>query len=639
METPLRILLMMNLSLATGGAILYFLQRWVGKVPHGTSTTLLLLCLLMPAAGHFNPLEPIQNAKVSAQEYLGSTLSPPVLPGEDLESLPQAFPAITTTVEESEPFQWAEILRVLLVLGIFAFSLRWLILYARLQRILRSCVVHKTFNKFKLLVHPKLSHPFSTFQGFTPVIVLPQNLLNSSDKLWVLRHELQHVRQGDLYLTFILELLVPLTYFNPIFWWWKANLKESMEFSCDARIIRKYPEQKKEYAHALINVAEQSLRRTPSFNLCAGMASLGREDQSMLTRRIKMIVTKKKLKPWQTIVSGGLVALASTLAFSAGVPMKTTPRGLPEASRTRIKEILVDGIRTAGSKRGHLIVTNPKTGEVLYAKGFARDGAELEDDYLSTPYAPHSLMKPVITALALEAGRTKLDSVHDCKGGVLKIGDKEYKDYRNFKRLTTRETLIHSSNVCGIRIAQTLSNEDLATGLQKFGFGSGSKANAFSGAAGGFLRDYPESEAQYYAPNLTIGYHAIFTTPLEVTQAYGALFNGGEFIAPATDSKSTARRRVLSPEVAEQIKKTLAEVVDEGTGSRARDPNLAIAGKTSSSPGAPYDLNNRMSFIGAAPAKSPTVLVYVTLDGAEKGKSTGSKHAAPIARKILTLLE
>lgn len=640
MSDLLRLLSMMNIAIAGGGVILFILQRWFGKIAHRTSTVLFLLCLLMPLAGQMSPVKPIQEAKVSAQEFLGSTLSPPVLPEEGpVDSLPasSAEPEQTST---SPSIPWEKAMELFYLMGAVYFLGRFLFLYLRLQSDLRSCLQLKVFRNLRILVQSRPTSPFSTYQGLTPVVVLPQELLSSPERGWILRHEFQHIRQGDLLLTHFLELLTALCFLNPLFWWWKRSLTESMEFACDDRIITKYPQQRKDYAYALITVAENTLTYKSSSNLCAGMASLGRDGQSILTRRIKMIVTKKKIKPWQAITSAGFVALASTLAFSAGVPSKKKlPEELSESLRQKIRDSLLSGIRRSGATKGHAIITNPKTGKVMFAKGFSASGEELEDDYLSTPYSPHSLMKPIITALALEAGKTQLSTMHECKDGRLIIGGKEYKDYRNFEKLSTREAMVQSSNVCSIRVAQSLTNRELYEGLKNFGFGSGSVVKDFSGAAEGLLRQPSKSETEHFSANLTIGHRSIFTTPLEVTQAYGALFNGGELFEPSLSPRSKPGRRVISQKTSMDLRTVLSEVVQSGTGSNAKDPDLQIGGKTSSSPGAPYDLNNRMSFIGAAPAEDANYLVYVTLDGSEKGKSTGGKHAAPVVREILKILQ
>ncbi|MBT4792583.1 MAG: hypothetical protein HON90_13505, partial [Halobacteriovoraceae bacterium] len=604
-----RIFFMLNLSIFVGGGTLFFIKKWLGRINHYVSVLMLTICLVSPVLGYINPVLKIQKAKFSAQEYLDLTLNPPVLPGEgNLKPLP----VFTQTLEASSELltiDWINVLKKVFYLGVIFFLGSFFSRYIYLQYLLSKSDRFKKYKHVRILIGEKVSSPFSTLFGLYPVIVLPKYLINKKEYKWVLRHEFQHIRQGDVYLNLLLEILKAFCFFNPMIWWWIKDLKESMEFSCDEQLTKKFPTKKKEYAYALLEVAEKSLELNVIKNLCAGMASLGREEQQILSRRIKMIAKKKKMNSKHVVFSVGLLTVVSTFAFASGIPpLNLEHDNLPQDVSSEVKELLVKGVKGAHAKQGYVVITRPKTGEVLYAKGFSREGKDLNDDFLSVPYSPWSLMKPLLTALAIDKKATLPSSLHSCENGKLKIGKKSYRDYKPFKFLTTEDALVKSSNVCNIKVSQKLSNKELIVGLESFGFGKGSIVEDYPSASKGILRKYQGENKIYQAPNLVIGYHAIFTTPLELSQAYGALLNDGILHSPTQKGNTALSRRIITSKTASALKSMLRKVVTNGTGQRAKDSLLEIGGKTASSPGAPYDFSARVSFIGAAPIGNPEFL-------------------------------
>lgn len=634
-----KLFLILNFSLAMGGLTLWGVKKWLGRVNHFASLGMLMIALTAPLIGQYSPINKIQQFKFSAQEFLDLTLNPPVLPGEDFIKSPPAITVNKKIEKMSTPVEWEHYIYGAYIIGVCIFLVIFFSKFLFLQWSLLREKKIKKFGKTKLITSKLFHSPFSTVLGLSPVVVIPSSLVNQKELKWILRHEFQHIKQGDIYLNIILALLNSIFFFNPLIWWWSKDLKESMEFACDEKIGQLYPKQKKEYVNALLNIAERSLNLKIIGNLCAGMTSLGREEQQALTRRIMMIAKKRKLKSWHVVLSGWFLVTATTIAFSAGVPeLKILHNQLSSEISKQVKKELLAGLKKSQAKRGYIVITEPQSGKVIYAKGFDQKGKDLDSDFLSMPYAPFSLLKPVLTSMAIDQGKTHPQSIHNCENGKMRIGAKEYTDYKPFKALTTEDAIVLSSNICNIKVTQKLSTPTLIKGLKEFGFGNGSFSSSYPTGGRGLIREYQGAQKVYQAPNFVFGYHAIYTTPLELTQAYGAILNGGILYSPHGTGGDIESRRVISEETSRHMRSILKKVVENGTGRLAKDTTLMIGGKTASSPGAPFDANARVSFIGAAPIDAPKFLVYVFVDEAKKPGRTGGRVAAPITKNILKVL-
>jgi cell division protein FtsI (penicillin-binding protein 3) len=150
---------------------------------------------------------------------------------------------------------------------------------------------------------------------------------------------------------------------------------------------------------------------------------------------------------------------------------------------------------------------------------------------------------------------------------------------------------------------------------------------------------------------LAIGYE-IAVTPVQLALAYGAIANGGELLEPALvreirapDGSLVYRRqrrvvrRVMSADVARQLRDILVETVAHGTAAQAELPSFVVAGKTGTARriqyGAGYGRNEyTASFVGLFPGRDPQYVILVKLDD-PTSSIFGGAAAAPVSRAIL----
>jgi cell division protein FtsI (penicillin-binding protein 3) len=311
-------------------------------------------------------------------------------------------------------------------------------------------------------------------------------------------------------------------------------------------------------------------------------------------------------------------------------------------------EALKNAIEATAARGGDLLVTDPRTGEIL-ALVSLRDGRPNHMAALNTPFEPGSTLKPFTTAALLRLERASLGDTLDTSGGRWESHGRILRDVHVVDRPTLAEALQRSSNVAIARAAEALAPEEHYEALRDFGFGVATGVD-LPGEAAGTLRR-PREWSRQSSASLAIGYE-IAVTPLQLTMAYGALANGGVLMEPrivrelrdergrvVRTLEPRAVRRVIPEEVALEINRVLVGAVEDGTGSQARLASFSVAGKSGTSraymasggyeTGAYY-----ASFAGFFPAEDPQLVVFVRLDRPQ-GAYFGGATAAPVTRATM----
>lgn len=186
-----------------------------------------------------------------------------------------------------------------------------------------SFCLHK-INNIHIIFNNKFNIPFCWGYFNTHFILLPHALLSNHQEITLsLKHELQHIRQGDTNWLHIIEIFKCIFFWNPFIWQWSKLLSELQELSCDETIIlnnRMMPAAT--YAQCLINIAKDNLQATPHHVL--GIHKL---TKSFLYRRVNMLFqykpyTIKKISTSLTYIV--LSFVATTVAFALNNTHLTT---------------------------------------------------------------------------------------------------------------------------------------------------------------------------------------------------------------------------------------------------------------------------------------------------------------------------
>ncbi|MFQ5537094.1 MAG: penicillin-binding transpeptidase domain-containing protein [Gemmatimonadota bacterium] len=329
---------------------------------------------------------------------------------------------------------------------------------------------------------------------------------------------------------------------------------------------------------------------------------------------------------------------------TGGSVVLTLDMDLQEIARQALEE----AIENSEARGGDVLVTDPHTGEVL-ALVSIRDGQTAALSAINTPYEPGSTLKPFTVAGLLSAGLVSLSDSVDVGEGSWRVAGRTLHDVHAEGRMTVADALRVSSNVGIAKVASAFTPGQQYEILRDFGFGVPTGIE-IPGEVGGTLRR-PNRWSAQSPVSLAIGYE-ISVTPLQMAMAYGALANGGVLMQarlvrevrdaggePVERFEPVAVRRVVDPRVARMVSRVLVDVVEDGTGTRARMGAFRVAGKSGTSRAYSVDDGYQSgayysSFVGFFPADDPQLVVLVKLDR-PKGSYYGGSVAAPVTRTTM----
>lgn len=156
----------------------------------------------------------------------------------------------------------------------------------------------------RLLVNPAVPCPMAAGL-FQPTVLLPTEEMDPGDLSCVLRHELTHLKRGDLWYRLVLLAAACLHWFNPLVWLLLRQAWADLELRCDDEVLRAAPpEQRRAYSEAILACIRQGQGRAPV------LTTYFRGGKGSLARRFANILTPGKKR-------GGALVLAATLAATA----------------------------------------------------------------------------------------------------------------------------------------------------------------------------------------------------------------------------------------------------------------------------------------------------------------------------------
>ena len=97
-----------------------------------------------------------------------------------------------------------------------------------------------------------------------PVLVLPKEQYDSEDLFFILKHELVHLKRGDVYLKLLFVTVNAIHWFNPIIWIMQKEAVIDMELSCDEKVTQGASyELRKAYTETLLSMLhKRCVRKT-----------------------------------------------------------------------------------------------------------------------------------------------------------------------------------------------------------------------------------------------------------------------------------------------------------------------------------------------------------------------------------------
>jgi beta-lactamase regulating signal transducer with metallopeptidase domain len=619
------------------------------------SQILFVLSILVPIVLKALPSEAIKGVPSNAFQVYSDGMT---APASDKNSTLQVPTQHSTQIIEKPVYvpNYSLILISLWIIGVCYFISKFLKNYLKIKHTLQSSIPLKQNGRIKIVTSSKVFVPFSVRLNSGIWIVIPESLLGEKKDLdLAIKHEMQHHRQGDTWWAILMEFLGCFFFFNPAMYMWKNIITELQEFSCDESLTGQNKISSQDYGSCLLRVAEAALEHRHMYAGTTSMAAIIKDSnyfKKFLMRRIEMITEEKKSRRNWIAVSIGVLTLIVSLATAVGAEKLVRGKNGINAGTVNVdKDVqkIADDVLTRALSRmkataGFIIVSEPSTGRILAVANMdlktKRKGHWVLNELMETA----SIAKPLVVAEAIDSGKTDLSTVHNCENGKYNYNGTVYRDWKTegWPQLTTSKAMEVSSNICAIKIAQTIGEDGLDGMLNKFGFGEGGIAQQFPEARAG---ERPPRGPQFI-PQITQGF-GFKSSPLEILQAYGALINGGMLMEPVSDiGNKKSLRKVLSKESSEKMRQILQNVVLHGTGKQAQSDLYSTAGKTATSLLNDFmniewfgskNMANYAGFIGFAPVNNPAIEVYVGIinPNTDNTGAHGGSHAAPVFKEVI----
>ena len=330
------------------------------------------------------------------------------------------------------------------------------------------------------------------------------------------------------------------------------------------------------------------------------------------------------------------------------------------ALQTKIAAAFANMENTTG-KAGAAVVMNYQTGEVLALLSVptfdplgSMDSVKNDPQHpfwnraLQSVQAPGSTFKIITAVSALQNLKDATSHEFDCSTGATKIMDQLIRDYgyEHHGMVSLARAFRVSCNNSFAQAALLIGDKKLRQTAEDFGFNDN------------FLfRDLVVENSRYPTAHRNsfeiawsgVGQSQVAATPLHMCMISAAIANDGVMMEPrllsrvqspagVVRSRTSSRvyRTACSKETAQILDGYMKDVIQSGTGTRAKVDGLTIAGKTGSAEGSSNGLDvTHAWFTGYIDSDLYPYAVCVLV---EEG-GTGGSVAAPVAQKIFSYLK
>jgi cell division protein FtsI/penicillin-binding protein 2 len=314
------------------------------------------------------------------------------------------------------------------------------------------------------------------------------------------------------------------------------------------------------------------------------------------------------------------------------------------------------------AKSGCAVVMEPTTGEILAMACWPRIDPNRFNEHpadqrrnrvITDPFEPGSIFKPFVAVAALKHRVVNWQETIFCHNGeYTTLAGRRLHDHHGMGDLTFAQIVIKSSNIGMGILGERLGNDRLYDAMTSFGFGRRTGID-LRGESPGIVRPLAVWD-NYSTTSVTMG-HEVGATPIQLITAFSALANDGVILQPRLmravldengvvlrdNSRPREVARAIEREFAQaMVRQVLAQVITEGTGTKAKIPGYRVFGKTGTAQIAEKGRYKQdafiASFLGGAPATAPKVTALVTIFEPDRRIGHfGGTVAAPAVKEIL----
>lgn len=311
-----------------------------------------------------------------------------------------------------------------------------------------------------------------------------------------------------------------------------------------------------------------------------------------------------------------------------------------------------------GNRKGAVVVLNRKTGEVLAMVSrpmFNPNTIDEDWDNLrvdeNSPllnrasqglYPPGSVIKPMIGDGVLTSGVATTDTVVNCTGTLQLSGGYSLSDSSGEVHggVNLAKAIEESCNSYFGTMGIRLGSDGLKETFSRFGYDQELDTDFINNKPQ--LPDFDNLSDGELA-QVGIGQSTLLVTPLRMAMLAGSIGNEGIMMKPFVVNAITSPdnsileqhqpmtwRQVSSPETINIIYEDMKNVINHGTGTRAKVPGIEMIGKTGTAENSTG--KDHAWFIGCANMPNEDIAFAVIVENS----GFGGSEAAPIIKNILT---
>ena len=435
-------------------------------------------------------------------------------------------------------------------------------------------------------------------------------------------------------------------------------LKRTMEPKEAAEVERIIRENKLPGLHFL----EESKRYYTKKSMAAQVLGfVGTDDNGLSGIELALDSVVKGAETQQQEVVDALGRPMGDSGFNKARPQKMASVYLTLDSKIQfvMEDALDKAMKDTKAASAAVILMDPNTGAILGMANrpsfdpntfYKYPATSWTNRAVSTIYEPGSVFKPIVGVMGLtEKIITPTTMINDT--GSIQIADRTIRNWdgEGMGLVPFQDVIKFSINTGMVQLGMQLGAQRMIDYSKKFGFGSVTGIE-LPGEEEGILYN-PDHMYQPDIATMSIG-QGIAVTPLQMLRAICAIANGGELLQPYIIDKivmpdgrvlrqgqKKVVRRVMSEEVAAQMRGMMEQVVAAGGGKAAGIKGYRIAGKTGTAEklaetGGYAAGKYIASFVGFVPADKPQYAMLIMLD-TPQGAFYGSQVSAPVFRDTL----
>ena len=308
-------------------------------------------------------------------------------------------------------------------------------------------------------------------------------------------------------------------------------------------------------------------------------------------------------------------------------------------------EILRKYINKFKAESGSIILIESDTGDILSMANYPSfspekrnqfKGKNIKNRAVYDLIEPGSTIKPLIIYTALDQKIINKSTVINTAPGVIKIKDKEIKDWKYLGSVSPADIIRLSSNIGAAKISSKLSKRQLLDGLSNFGFGQ----SLFINLPGSKTGSLPIVSELSESGHMSLGYgYGLSMSLMHLASAYTTLANYGKRVNInylKNSNNGNDKESILDNDKTKQVLTMMKEVVhsEDGTGRRAAVQGYTVYGKTGTVRqlvNGKYAKNKHNAiFVGILGDPEPKYVAAVIVRNPKNREGSGGIHAAPI---------